>query len=115
MKKLSTYIREGATLRPQAFDDYVTWIDHQGEQQACTCVVGCAYEAITGHLPATVEHDKRGKIMNVIRAATGIRNPLIPFPDSQCDGHIFDVMVYCNDTLRWPRRKTADYLEQYGH
>lgn len=111
MKAFSTYMREGAALHPQAFDDYIVWCPNPYEPH--TCAIGCIYEAITGYLPPSAEHDE-GQVMQTIMDATGVTpTTTIPYPDG-IPGGIFDVIAYCNDELRWPRERTAAYLQRYG-
>jgi hypothetical protein len=118
MNKLSAFIREGATKRPQAFDDYVRLVPIDGDGwQYRTCALGAAYEAITDKLP---EPDwlQDGKVVRAIHKATDIRDQRIPYPENTYPGreaYIVDMVPTLNDHFRWTREQIADYLESQGY
>lgn len=112
MQKLSTYIREGAKKRPQAFGDYI--------QDGCTCALGAAYEAITNKKPMPDGAD-HGLVKATIYNATGTKDCKIPYPPESFGAgfnihpDILDLVASLNDTEHWTRERIADYLESLGY
>lgn len=121
-RKLSTYIREGAKKRPQAFDDYIRSFKTNDGYECRTCALGAAYEGITGKMPKPDGED-RGLVKATIYNTTGVKDCKISYPESFAPGwkapnwkaDILDVVTTLNDTCHWTRERIADYLEELGY
>lgn len=119
-KKLSTCIREGAAIRPQAFGDYISHIPLEEGRWICedrTCALGAAYEAITGKLPDP-DWMQDGEVNKTIFKACGVRGIRIPYPQNTFPGkeaYVVDMVISLNDTFKWTREQIAEYLERIGY
>src|ERR1051325_2910153 len=97
MKHYCTFseaIREGAKLRPQAFNEY--YID------GGSCAVGAAAEAMGFDKVRMVEAENAFAYMQ----AAGVDCPACKRINS-----LLGVCTHLNDTHRWTREQIADWLE----
>lgn len=104
--KLSEAIRNGAKLHPQAFCNYRT-MAADGTIQ--TCVLGAAYEGLTGVLPPMGplegwlnDPDKLDPIERALADAFGVGRG------------VFDAVTVWNDRERLTREAIADRVEAQG-
>jgi hypothetical protein len=98
--KLSEAIRQGAALRPQAHGDYHQVLENG---TVCTCALGAAYEAITGHVPPSVYDEGAGSIVdNAIIDAT------------YANAYTYARIVRWNDEEGATREQIAAWLEEEG-
>ncbi len=118
--KLSEAIRKGATLRPQAYVDFV-FKDNDGS--IYTCALGAAFEAICGYLPPSVDDDVPAA--DIVRA--GLQSEVQDFNHitgcyAECPYGcrpsnpvtIIDLVPHLNDCHVCTREEIADWLEQQG-
>jgi hypothetical protein len=118
--KLSTLIRRGAQIRPQACGSFVytVWPLKNGipTPETCTCALGAAYEALTGELPDPFA--SFDSITTFLQDSTDSQWTEIPYPDetslAKDTDQTTDVVVSLNDYYHWTREQIADYLEQQG-
>lgn len=113
--KLSTAIREGAKLRPQAFRAYF----YTKNGVICSCAFGAAYEAVTGNLP---RRGNKNYIDEVITPVLDANFPVLQtFERFACPADKncticspFNIVTHLNDTHDWTREQIADWLEEKG-
>lgn len=118
---LPAAIRAGAKLHPQGYGAYV---NRRGT--ICTCTLGAAYTALTGHLPP--EHlagpgpdEDLDAVQCIIAARTGVDLlAFIPAPPALADNYgaceltLAACITALNDTARWTYAAIATWLEERG-
>jgi hypothetical protein len=101
--KLSEAIRVGATLQPQAFEDYY---DGYG-----TCALGAAFEATFG----MVDLLPRADIANLLYQRYPELVAQVPDPTAGLLISIEGVITDLNDHKRWIHEAFADWVEEIGY
>lgn len=117
--QLSEAIREGAKIRPQAFDEYFddfdTELPEDAEPEICSCVLGAAFEAVAG---GPFFDDPASPCTAAWLTATfpvlEVQGVVCPVETCEEDpgAYLFNVVTHLNDHHRWTREDIADFVER---
>lgn len=107
--KLSEAIRIGSTKRPQCKTVFFQ-SDNNG-MATHSCVLGAAYEAITGKTPLDLDDVQ-------LLAFWDLNDPLLAHPIGtralEGSSTIMEGLIELNDYAGWSRERIADWLESLG-
>lgn len=101
--KLSTAIRKGAKLRPQA---WFTFYSPDGR----SCALGAAYEALYGCVPG----DALDVLVKIRKACHISYRRRLYLTDLESSLDTFQAVTHLNDALHWTREHIADWVEAQG-
>jgi hypothetical protein len=104
--KLSTAIREGAKLRPQAFGVFFDFKSPDYIEPCASCAMGAAFEATTNYICS----DLRLSHLEAFYPELKIEKVW-----DKSIGNLWGHITLLNDERRWTREQIADWLEQEGY
>jgi hypothetical protein len=103
---LSTAMREGAKLRPQAFGGYF-----QQGTPVKSCAMGAVYEALTGETVLPVW----GRLPKKLRSTLSREKECPMGCEMQRGRSLLGLVTHLNDDHKWKREQIADWLASQGY